>query len=158
MSQQVDSFRSAPEPFPPNDANQPGSIASLTTEVFDKASGKKIGIGSRQRFVVSNDPLVAGQEDGERISRRLLDTMYEFGSEDSQYPDSLSVATLAKWSLFPNKASDFVDFESVVNGGRGRFLGATGEVTVKDTVIVDDTLVSATYSFRVFVPNNFPKA
>lgn len=83
---------------------------------------------------------------------------FEFGAQSAEFPDALSVTVLTKWLLSSTKPSDFTDYEGLVSAGRGRFLGATGQVSVKDIVIVDDLLKSATFSFQLFVPNNLPKA
>lgn len=148
------SLRYAPPPLPQNDPNQPGSIASITSEIFN-ADGKQIGIGSWNRLVVANDPLDGGDE-GDVSMRRLLVVCFEFGSEaDGYFDDALTVTIVAKRRLDAGPG-DWIDYDAVINGGAGRFLGATGRVQVSDAVFGETQLKSGVFEFLFYVPNNFP--
>jgi hypothetical protein len=156
MQQTVTSFRPAPSPSISEDPNEPGAIATITSEIFSK-SGEQVGIGSWQRIVVSNEPVDPAEPEGDRVARRLLHVLHEFGSAENEYRDTLSLTVTTKWLLSPTAPSSFVDYEGVVNGGSGKFLGAGGRMYVTDVVIEDNLLKEAVFNFAVYVPNDLPK-
>ena len=63
---------------------------------------------------------------------------------------------LTKWLLpaDPNTPPSFSDYEGIINGGDGRFFGASGRVFVTDVVIVNGLLTEATFNLRVIVPKS----
>lgn len=106
----------------------------------------------------SNEPVDPDAPDGDRIANRLLVSVFEFGDAEDQYPDSLSVTVTTKWLLSPTAPSEFTDYEGIIAGGRGRFMAASGQVTVSDVVIEDNLLKEAVFNFKVYVPADLPKA
>lgn len=146
--QTVTSYRPAPLGNPA-DPNQPGSQATLTSEIFTKQGGPLVGIGSWARDVVSLTDIP--DSGGDKEGRRLLTAIFEFGKEEDGYDDVLSTTVLTKWLLSDGPAQ-FSDYEGVIAGGRGKFASASGGFSVDNVVIVDGLLSSATFRWLVYVP------
>ena len=108
----------------------------------------------------SNVPVNPDAPDGDSIATRLLSALFEFGDPDEAYgtPDSLSVTITTKWLLSATQPSEFTDFDGVISGGIGRWVGAGGRVSVSDVVIVNNLLQEAKFRFRFYVPADLPHA
>jgi hypothetical protein len=103
--------------------------------------------------------LTGGDGDDGRVSY-LINVYYEFGAaENGFYDDTLSVSFASERPR--TGPGDYFDHDATITGGTGRFLGATGRMTISDAVWDEDedlVVKSAKLRFEVYVPNNFPKA
>lgn len=144
-----------PAPDGSDDPTQPGTIVTMLGDLFN-TKGEQIGTNQYVRFVVGDDP-VLGSDDA-RVVRTQTQVTYEFGkAADGFFDDVLHVVVVHKRRT--DAAADFADYDAVVTGGRGKFLGATGQMTVIEATYEDGNLVptSGLVRFEVWVPNNLPR-
>lgn len=87
MEQKVTSFRPAPPPNVLTDPNQPGAIATLSSEVF--LNGDQIGIGSWNRIVVVREEEEEEEEERRRGMRGRVEGAKKHGTTRSAHPSPL---------------------------------------------------------------------
>lgn len=103
----------------------------------------------------SNKPLPGT---GDRFTQRLLNAQFEFGNMANYFTDASLSFQLLTTRLLNDKPGYFVHWDGIVTGGKGRFYGATGTMTVSQPEFNDsDFVLSAVYTFDIHVPNNLPK-
>lgn len=139
-----------------SDDTAPGTVAAGTGELFNTAN-QTIGINQWTRTVVGDDfkvPDVVGQ----RVVRSLLTIHYEFGTAADDYFDDTLVTVVSTKRLASGASLPFADYDSVVTGGTGKFLGASGYVTLKDAVFQGGTIIvkQGLLTFHVWVPRDLP--
>lgn len=134
------------------DANtRAGTIVTAIGELF-LLNGEKVGIRQLKSIIVGDDNVLgSGDTVEDRVVTTMVNVAFEFGTEANGYYDD--VIFIAAVDKHRPGASDLVfeDVDAVVVGGRGRFLGATGEVRI---VKIGEEMVK---HFEVWVANNFPR-
>ena len=91
-----------------------------------------------------------------RVQNQVI---YEFGTAaDGYFDDSIVVSILSKRTTVA--ANGFVDYDAIITGGSGKFLGATGRMTVSSAAFQDGSLIatSGDIVFEAWVPKRLPMA
>ena len=132
------------------DPTATGTIATVQGKLYDK-NGGLVGINEWTRTVLGPDPDLANNNGP--VLRSLNSVVYEFGkAEDGYWDDTIAVTLVSKRGLTPG--AEFADYDAIVTGGTGRFLGATGKMDVSDSKFENGNLVvtQGIVRFDLFVP------
>ena len=144
-------------PDAPNDPVAAGVINTAIGNLRPSSDGGPLlGISNLVRTVVADGVDV---DAGQVVARALVNLMFEFGTAAAGYfDDAIAVSTIIKPILGPNSSTRPFDYDGVVTGGTGRWMAATGRMSVVDAVFNDDGIITSTrLRFQIYVPNDLPK-